>query len=284
MLEKLYFFDRDDDDEDYEEDVLDEDILDDDSAEPVEEIDPLEADQISRKSLVLFFLIDTSGSMAGTKIGELNTAMEEMIPEIRSVGGADTDVKLAVLTFSSGCRWLTSAPVSVEDFQWDRLDVGGLTDMGKAFDELASKLSRSGFLKAPSISYAPVIFLMTDGYPSDDYKKGLEALTENRWYKYALKVALGIGKEANDDVLKEFTRSPETVVHAHTGKELADMIRMIAVTSSQIGSKSMTLTSEPGVELTESDVAMSKQKELGSEIQNYVKDYTEDLDLDDGWD
>ncbi|MBR3629379.1 MAG: hypothetical protein IKN55_02775, partial [Oscillospiraceae bacterium] len=38
--------------------------------------DPLNATGVSRKSLVIFFLIDTSGSMKGTKMGELNTVME----------------------------------------------------------------------------------------------------------------------------------------------------------------------------------------------------------------
>ncbi|MDE6087902.1 MAG: hypothetical protein K2G25_05890, partial [Oscillospiraceae bacterium] len=32
--------------------------------------DPLNATVVSRKSLVIFFLIDTSGSMKGTKMGE----------------------------------------------------------------------------------------------------------------------------------------------------------------------------------------------------------------------
>ncbi len=66
--------------------------------------DPLSATSVSKKSLVIFFLIDTSGSMRGTKMGELNTVMEELIPEIRRVGEADTDVKLAVLTFSTDVK------------------------------------------------------------------------------------------------------------------------------------------------------------------------------------
>ena len=51
--------------------------------------DPLSATSVSKKSLVIFFLIDTSGSMKGKKMGELNTVMEELIPEIRRVGEAD---------------------------------------------------------------------------------------------------------------------------------------------------------------------------------------------------
>ena len=90
-----------------------------------EDDDPLGATGVSRKSLVIFFLIDTSGSMKGTKMGELNTAMEELMPEIRSIGEADTDIKIAVLTFSTGCAWMYPEPISVEEFEWARLEAKG---------------------------------------------------------------------------------------------------------------------------------------------------------------
>ena len=35
--------------------------------------------------MVLFFLVDTSGSMYGTKIGTVNTAIEEIIPELKDL-------------------------------------------------------------------------------------------------------------------------------------------------------------------------------------------------------
>ena len=245
---------------------------------------PLNAMGVSKRSLVLFFLIDTSGSMKGTKIGELNTAMEELIPEIRRVGEADTDVKIAVLNFSSGCSWMYTQPISIEDFEWTRLTAGGITDMGAAFNELADKLSRNNFLNAPSLSFAPVIFLMTDGYPTDDYKSGIEKLRKNSWYKYALKVALGIGKEANDNMLAEFTESADTVVHAYSGGQLASLIKKVAVTSSQIGSKSMTLTDSNG-ELSEEDVANRKQQELGKQIRDIANmdSVVSDEFFDAGW-
>ena len=62
-----------------------------------------DAEEIAKKSMVLFFLIDCSGSMGGSKIGTVNSVMEELIPEIRGIGGADADIKLAVLKFSGGC-------------------------------------------------------------------------------------------------------------------------------------------------------------------------------------
>ena len=244
--------------------------------------DPLNASGVSKKSLVIFFVIDTSASMKGKKIGELNTVMEELIPEIRKVGGADTDIKLAVLTFSTETKWMYSFPVSVESFEWIRLNASGVTSMGKAFEELSEKMSRNGFLNSPSLSFAPVIFLMTDGYPSDDYKKGLKMLQSNSWYKFGMKTALGIGNDADDDMLKEFTGSADTVVHAYTGGQLAKMIRIVAVTASQIGSKSMTLAEE-NKELTENDVFASKQKLLGQQIQELVSKDDDDFSFDTGW-
>ncbi|MDE5771232.1 MAG: VWA domain-containing protein [Ruminococcus sp.] len=247
--------------------------------------DPLSATSVSKKSLVIFFLIDTSGSMKGTKMGELNTVMEELIPEIRRVGEADTDVKVAVLTFSNSVMWMYSEPISIEDFEWTRLRADGVTSMGEAFRELSIRMSRNSFLSSPSLSFAPVIFLMTDGYPSDDYKAGLEALQKNSWYKFGLKAALGIGKEANDDMLAEFTGTKDTVVHAYSGGQLAQMIKIIAVTSSQIGSKSMTLSDDTNHELSSQDVYAAKQKMLGQQIQELVKsqDYSDTVPFDTGW-
>jgi len=247
--------------------------------------DPLSATGVSRKSLVIFFLIDTSGSMKGKKMGELNTVMEELIPEIRRVGEADTEVKVAVLTFSTEVRWMYSTPIPIEDFEWARLRASGVTSMGAAFKELNQRMSRNSFLNSPSLSFAPVIFLMTDGYPSDDYKEGLRELQNNSWYKFGLKAALGIGQEANDNILAEFTGSKDTVVHAYSGGQLAQMIKIIAVTSSQIGSKSMTLSDDTSHELGEEDVFAAKQKLLGQQIQELVTSQTDENDVpfDTGW-
>ena len=247
--------------------------------------DPLNATSVSKKSLVIFFLIDTSGSMRGTKMGELNTVMEELIPEIRRVGEADTDVKLAVLTFSSSVIWMYSEPISIEDFEWTRLRADGVTCMGAAFKELSLRMSRNGFLNSPSLSFAPVMFLMTDGYPSDDYKAGLKALEGTSWYKFGLKAALGIGNEANDDMLAEFTGTRDTVVHAYSGGQLAQMIKIVAVTASQIGSKSMTLSDETNQEIGDEDVYAAKQKMLGQQIQEFVanQDEADTVSFDTGW-
>jgi uncharacterized protein YegL len=45
----------------------------------------LDAVSIPRRTMVLFFLVDTSGSMYGDKIGAVNEAIREVIPEIKDI-------------------------------------------------------------------------------------------------------------------------------------------------------------------------------------------------------
>ena len=99
----------------------------------VDAIDPLETMPPAKKSMVIFFLVDTSKSMEGTKLDSLNKVMGEILPELIGVGEAGTDVKVAVLSFSSGCEWVTPEPVLVEEYQrWENLKADGVTDLGEA--------------------------------------------------------------------------------------------------------------------------------------------------------
>ena len=62
------------------------------------------------------------------------------------------------------------------------------------------------------------------------------------------------------------------------------MIKIVAVTASQIGSKSMTLSDETNTELNEEDVFAAKQKMLGQQIQELVgQDDSGDVGFDTGW-
>ena len=255
------------------------------------EDDFLDAMEPAKKSMTIFFLIDVSGSMKGTKIGSLNSTMEELLPSLIGVGEASTDVKIAIMKFSTDVEWVTPEPVRIEEYQyWNRLEAEGLTFMGDAFLELSRKLSRSSFLNSPSISFAPVIFLLSDGSPNDDWTKGLETLKQNKWFQHGLKIALGIGSKVNMDVLRAFTGNDELAVQAKNAEQLRELIKLLAVTSSQIGSRSLALVDnssrqQPGEEV----VAMAKQQVLVEEIRSGTKDILGEavdldaVDFDEGW-
>jgi len=232
----------------------------------------VERESVPRKTVMLFFIIDTSGSMAGSRIGAVNSAIEETLEKLREMNAdsADAEIEVALLEFSSGANWLTpNGPVKAENYYWSGLDADGLTAMGEAFRMLEEKLHKSsGFMQRASGSYAPVLFLMSDGEPNDDYRTHLAKLKNNGWFKASTKVALAIGDEANDHVLEEFTGSKEAIVkvsNSNAGAKLAKMIQFIAVTSSQVAS-------------TPADAGdKTKQEQLEDAIQSAVND-------DDDWD
>ncbi|MBD5099612.1 MAG: hypothetical protein HDT35_08775, partial [Clostridiales bacterium] len=136
--------------------------------------------EVPRRTMVLFFLVDTSGSMKGEKIGTVNTAIEEIVPELKDISetNADAQIKIATLAFSTGARWVDDAPVAAEEFRWNYLDADGVTDLGEACRKLNEKLSRNEFMSDATGSFAPAIFLISDGEPTDDYKRGLEKLRQ----------------------------------------------------------------------------------------------------------
>jgi len=226
--------------------------------------------EIPRRTMVLFFVIDTSGSMAGSKIGAVNVAIEEVIPAIKEVSdeNADAQIKIAALEFSSGIRWITAnGPVEAEQFRWNYLDAAGVTDFGAACKTLNEKLSTKAFMQEATGSFAPVIFLLSDGEPTDDWSRELDALKQNNWFKTAVKVAIAIGDDANKEVLKEFTGTMEAVLETHNAAMLKKMIKFVGVRASQVASKSFNV-SDDAPDLGDEQ----KQQELNSNLHEFAEE------------
>ena len=181
----------------------------------------LDNESIPRRKMTLFFVIDTSGSMIGSKIGSVNDAIENVLPMIGEISdeNPDAEINVAALEFSTGTRWLYDEPKDAKEFIWQQVEAEGLTSLGEACQELNKKLSRSGFMSSPSGCFAPAIILLSDGGPTDNFDGGLQVLQGNSWFKNAIKIAT-----------------------VHNIEALKKMIRIIAITSSQIGSKSTSAT------------------------------------------
>lgn len=118
-------------------------------------------------------------------------------------------------------------------------------------------------------SFAPAIFLMSDGEPTDNYKHGLDKLKQNNWFKKAIKVAVAIGDDANKNVLADFTGNIEAVITVHTPEALKKWIQFVSVRASEIGSKSSNAStsgnSDGGAEI------VSKQDEFVEEIKKQTE-------------
>ena len=194
-------------------------------------------EELATRPIHFFWVVDCSGSMYGEKIGIVNNTIQECIPEMRNSADNNPNAQLLIraLQFSSGASWITTSPVPVENYSWEDMEANGLTELGKAFDLLAAQLS---IPPMPARALPPVIVLLSDGQPTDDYKKSLDKLKGMPWFRKAVKIAISIGQDADDDVLIEFTGNKELVLQANNATALAKMIKWASTTASMVSAPS----------------------------------------------
>jgi uncharacterized protein YegL len=192
-----------------------------------------------------------------------------------SESNADAQIKIAVLEFSSGARWITpQGPIEAESFIWNDMDAGGVTDFGDACQKLNEKLSTKAFMQEATGSFAPAVFLLSDGEPTDEYKESLGALKQNNWFKKAIKVAVAIGADANKEILREFTGSIEAVLDVHSPAMLRKMIKFVSVRASEVASRNSNVGSGDGS-------GESKQDAFINELNNFKVEAADSADSDD---
>ena len=199
-----------------------------------------------RKVMTLYYVIDTSGSMQGSKIGQVESALEEVMQTLQEISDEsdDAQIKIAVLEFSTGASWVTPEPVSPEGYRFKTFEACGVTDFGAACKELDKKLSRNEFLQNAAGAYPPVILLFSDGGPTDNWESGLDALKKNNWFKRSIKIAFAIGDDADKDILARFSGSSETVLDVKNKDQLQLMIEKASVITSVFASHSSTVDSD----------------------------------------
>lgn len=147
-------------------------------------------------------LLDTSGSMAGPPIAELNAGLVTYKDEVVADSLAAKRVEVAIVTFGPVevcCDFTTAAA-----FSPPRLEPGGDTPMGAAINRAIDMLTeRKNVYRANGISfYRPWVFLITDGAPTDEWKAAAARVREGEAAKAFSFFAVGV-QGANLEVLSQ---------------------------------------------------------------------------------
>ena len=204
---------------------------------------------LATRPLHFIFIADCSGSMGGAKIQSLNTAIRDAIPHMREVakGNPNAEVLVRSVKFGLGAQWHHSQPTNVETFEWKDLGADGMTPMGAALTLVA------GTLKTPPMperALPPVLVLVTDGEPTDDFDGGLRTLMAEPWGKKAVRLAIAIGDDVRLDVLQRFIGHAELQpLVASNAEQLVNYIRWASTAVLQAASApaSQTTAAPAGV-------------------------------------
>lgn len=189
--------------------------------------------RIEHRPLHFFWVVDCSSSMRGEKIQTVNKAIKDVIPYLKEAAQDNPSVDLLVrtLVFSNEATWITQNPVPIDEYEWEDIDAYGSTSLGKAFYKLAEQLDISNM---PSRGLRPIIVLLSDGEPTDEYLPALKKMKSSPWGKKAEKIAIVAMGDINHNVLKSFTEDDEKILKAENSQRLIDYIKWASTTFSQV--------------------------------------------------
>ena len=186
---------------------------------------------LASRPLHFIWICDCSGSMQSDgKIQSLNNAVREAIPHMQKEADDNptAEVLVRVLRFSNGAQWEVSQPTPIADFRWTDLTAAGVTDMGKALTMVADQLKMPPMAER---ALPPVLVLVSDGQPTDDFGAGLKALMDQPWGKKAVRIAISIGEDADHECLQRFIGHPEIrPLQANNPESLARHIKWVSTT------------------------------------------------------
>jgi uncharacterized protein YegL len=201
--------------------------------------------ELATRPLHFIWMADCSGSMdVDGKIQSLNTAIKEAIPNMQTVADENPNAQVLVraVKFSTGAQWHVSQPTEVADFRWEDLAADGVTDMGKAFSMVAEQLRIPPMVER---ALPPVLVLISDGQPTDDYASGLKALMDEPWGRKAVRIAIAIGEDADTEVLQRFIGNPELKpLQANNPEALVKYIKWVSTAVLKSASAPVSQTSD----------------------------------------
>ena len=182
----------------------------------------------SARPLPVILLADVSGSMAADgKIDALNGAVAEMQAAFAEEEDERAEIHLAVVTFG-GAAALHMPLTPANAVRWTPMQADGRTPLGAALD-IATDLIEDRD-RVPSRAYRPTVVLASDGLPNDEWEGPLQRLLTSERAAKAECFALGIGADADHDMLRRFLNDPEgRVFEAHEGREIRKFFRWVTM-------------------------------------------------------
>lgn len=195
------------------------------------------------RRLPVYLLLDCSGSMFGEPIEAVKNGVQVLVSTLRQDPYALETAYLSIITFDSRAQQV-SPLTELSAFQQPNLQASGCTALGEALSLLTQKADQEVTKTTPDQKgdWKPLVFIMTDGEPTDDLNKGIADFKKGKW---GMVVACAAGAGANTDTLKKIT---ECVVSLDTA-DSATIKAFFKWVSASVSSGSMKVE-ETGAEAT----------------------------------
>lgn len=155
------------------------------------------------RRLPVFLLLDTSGSMRGEPLESVKVGLATMLAALRSDPFALESAHICIITYDREARCLTPL-TPVESFKLPEITapLSGPTHTGKALELLCEVMDKEIISSTPDRKgdWKPLLFIMTDGKPSDIalYQKMAEEIKKRN---FAAVIPCAAGMKAKTEPL-----------------------------------------------------------------------------------
>lgn len=143
--------------------------------------------------------------MYGEPIEAVRNGVQVLVSTLRQDPYALETAYLSIITFNDTAKQITPL-TELAAFQQPNIDANGCTALGDALSTLARCVDTEVTKTTPEVKgdWKPLVFLMTDGQPTDNITKGL---AEFKARKFGTVVACAAGNGADVNTLKQITEN-----------------------------------------------------------------------------
>ncbi|PBI91646.1 von Willebrand factor type A domain protein [Flavobacterium sp. ACN2] len=162
------------------------------------------------RRLPIYFLIDISESMVGEPIQQVEEGLSTIIQALKTDPHALETVYVSIIVFAGQPKTLVPLQ-EIVSFYPPRFPIGSGTSLSKGLGHLMYEL-RNNIVKTTyevKGDWKPIVFLFTDGVPTDDTQAAINEW-KNNWQRTANLIAVSFGNETDTKLLGQLT---ENVLH-----------------------------------------------------------------------
>lgn len=169
------------------------------------------------RRLPIYFLIDVSESMVGEPIAQVEKGMQTIIQDLRTDPRAQETVFVSIIAFAGKAK--TIMPLQeINNFYPPKFPIGSGTSLAQGLKHLASELDANivRTTRDTKGDWKPIVFLITDGVPTDDTTKEI-IRWKHKWQKSSNLVAVTLGNNSDTNLLSQISENIISVEDSQPG-------------------------------------------------------------------
>jgi uncharacterized protein YegL len=216
------------------------------------------------RRLPIYFLIDISESMVGEPIQQVEEGLATIIQTLKTDPNAIETVWVSIIVFAGQAK--TIVPLQeIINFYPPKFPIGSGTSLSNGLGHLMFEL-RKNIIKTTAEQkgdWKPIVFLFTDGVPTDDSKSAITEWKTN-WQKSSNMVSISFGSETDTQILSELTenvlhfKNTDAAAYKQFFKWVTDSIKTSSV-SVENNSSGFELAKFDGETISQIDLSKTKQ-------------------------